>query len=114
MYVLFKLPRLKLLDFENVKLREREEAMKFFSSAEGLAVISKLTAETSSIASVGSGRSVTTQATMTEEQKQYVRGLITAAKSLEEVTSIEEQLKDGTFTFPADLATANSVIAHDA
>lgn len=106
MYVIFKLPHLKLLDFMKVKDAERSEAKRFFESSEGIAVIAKSAHD--------SGSTTRVVSVMTVEQKEYVRQLISAAKSMEEVNSIETQLKDGTLVFPPELMigpTGGAVIA---
>ena len=83
-----------------VKDAERSEALRFFESSEGIAIIAKSAHDTGTTSRV--------VAVMTAGQKEYVRQLISAAKSMEEVNSIETQLKDGTLTFPPEHVLAGS------
>ena len=104
LYVIYKLPHLKLLDFVKVKEAERLEASKFFESKEGKAVIAKSATE------AGTARVVTV---MSAEQKEYVRALISDAGSLEEVNAIEAQLREGTLVFPPELSSKPGSAAQD-
>lgn len=39
LYVVYKLPNVRVLDFQKVKLKERKEAFEFFNSQKGIEVI---------------------------------------------------------------------------
>ena len=99
LYVIHKIPSLKCLDFQKVKREEREEAARFFSSAEGKEFAEKAAVMSSS----GSAARVAPPpppsaptngvAALTDSQKAQVRNAIQAAVTKEDVDIIEKQLK---------------------
>lgn len=96
LYVIFKIPSLKCLDFQKVKRVEREEAVLFFGSAAGkqfLATALSMAAPDAT-GQVPAPPPVAPPVTvMTEEQKAEVRNAIQNATTREEVDLIEKQLR---------------------
>lgn len=99
LYVVFKIPSLRVLDFQKVKKAEKEAAIHFFESEDGKAYL-----RTAAKEDVSSSANAPAKATpMTPAQKEYIRQLITEASSLGEIDAIESQLRDGNFVFPEHL-----------
>jgi U2 small nuclear ribonucleoprotein A' len=96
LYLINRVPSLKILDFRKVKEKERTEAKKLFGGKEG----EKLKKDIASL------RSVPTQAAanegLTPEQKQRIKDAIGRAQSLEEIQKLELVLQSG--KMPKELA----------
>ena len=92
LYVIFRIPSLKTLDFAKVSRKEREEAAKFFESKSGQEMIDAIAHESRSSKAIVGGDSKPSAA-LTEDQKRQVRAAIGAAKTREDVDRIEKQLK---------------------
>jgi len=88
LYLINKIPSLKILDFKKIKEKERLEAKKLFGGKEG----DKLKKE---IAALRSAPSQTQNEGLTPEQKQRIKEAITRAQSLEEIQKLELILQSG-------------------
>lgn len=108
LYVIFRIPSLKCLDFQKVKRVEREEAIRFFNSPEGVSLLASVAAGDKSTRAVGSENRASHNTTsgagggvtpLTDEQKAEVRKAIESATTREQVDRIEKQLKTETFPF---------------
>lgn len=103
LYVIFRIPSLKCLDFQKVKRIEREESARFFKSAAGkdfLAGAARMAApEAAGRVPAPPQTSAPAPTTLTDAQKAEVRNAIQAASTKEEVDIIEKQLRTGTFPF---------------
>lgn len=112
LYCIYKLPWLKLLDFEKVKTSERESAKLLFNNTDGASLINHiatdgaethhlLVAQTQQQIEVssqmnGSSSHVapsSTTSTLTDNQKRQIRMAIEAATTKEEMDTIERQLR---------------------
>lgn len=97
LYVIHKIPSLKVLDFTRVKRKEREEAAKLFSSATGQAVenaVAKAAAKAAeATGTAGGGGGVE----YTDEQLVKIQEAVEAATSPEEVDRIERLVSKGEF-----------------
>jgi len=88
LYVINKIPSLKILDFRKIKQNEKNEAKKLFGGKEG----EKLKND------IASQRSAPTQAAdegLTAEQRQRIKDAIGRAQTLEEVQKLELILQSG-------------------
>lgn len=99
LYVIYKIPSLKWLDFRKVQRSEREESVKFFKTVAGKAYLAAVAQEVKALAdgaatstSNGSANGNGTVA-LTEEQKVMVKRAIEQASTREEIDNIERQLK---------------------
>lgn len=96
LYLISKLPSLKIIDFRKVKESERAEAKKLFGGKEG----DKLKKEIAGL------RSVPTQSSsnegLTPEQKQKIKDAILHSQSLDEIQKLELILQSG--KMPKDFA----------
>jgi U2 small nuclear ribonucleoprotein A' len=125
LYVLNKIPTLKVLDFQKVKQSEREKARRLAQSLAGAAlegdirVEARLAAKQASAAATANtlslvgdelpktfepGQGRTTQdafvISFTPEQKAKIRELIEAANNPEEIERIERMVQRGIFPAP--------------
>lgn len=89
LYTIFKIPTLKVLDFQKVKKKEREEASAFFASDVGKAYMTAIAQESRNNNSNGT-RPVMM---LTDEQKALVKAAIEAATTKDDIDRIEKQLK---------------------
>lgn len=85
LYVIYKVPSLKCLDYVKVKKAEREAAQAFFASNEGKQVLEVVHATATSRAAA--------PAALTDAQRAEIRAAIAAATTKEEMDRIEKQLK---------------------
>ena len=102
-YTIYRMPQLKYLDFRKVTKSEREAAVALFQSEAGMTLEEAVQAGAvftdGGASGNGSGSSIS--ANMTDEQKAIVRSAIQAANTQEEIESIDQMLKAGTFPFDA-------------
>jgi len=94
LYVIHKLPSVKVLDFSKVKPQERADAARLFKSAAGKLMQQDVDAEASTF-TPGEDMPSNPMANFTEEQMAQVRAVIAAATTPEEVDRVERQLKAG-------------------
>jgi len=89
LYVIFKLPTVKVLDFQKVKAKERAEASKLFDNEAGAQLVSTI----SQMKTIPS----TTVAVpaLTEEQKQKIQEMIGKATTSEEIQRLDRALRSG-------------------
>lgn len=92
LYTINRIPSLRSLDFKKISRVEREEAVAFFQTEAGKAMMSAIS---SGVDSSNNIKSVV----LSDEQKRQVREAITRASTKEEVDLIERQLKEGTFAW---------------
>jgi len=99
LYLIHKLPKLKLLDFSKVKQKEREAAKRMFGApGSDKAALTAATAAAASATArsaepVSASVAITTQ--LTPIQKQKIMEKIRAASTLEEMERLENILKTG-------------------
>jgi len=89
LYIIFKLPSVKVLDFQKVKSKERAEAAKLFDNEAGAQLVSTI----SQMKAVPT-TSVTVPA-LTEEQKQKIQEMIGKASTSEEIQRLDRALRSG-------------------
>ncbi|KAL3685418.1 hypothetical protein R1sor_003440 [Riccia sorocarpa] len=109
LFLIHKLPKLRLLDFKKVKLKERQEAKKQFVTKEAEAEAKKIPAKTFSPGEVvppvePSEPSEPPRTGPTPEQMLAIKAAIASSQTLEEVARLEKALKTG--QLPADLILA--------
>jgi hypothetical protein len=95
MYVIFKVPQLKTLDFQKVKVKEREEAAHLFKSMTGKQVIEMDETEKNAGKTFIPGKMQTAQEQLSAKQIHQIQLAIANAKTPEEVDRLEQQLKSG-------------------
>jgi len=93
LYVIYKVPQLKTLDFRKVKLKERQEAATLFKSKKGKEIqkdIKKTTSSASYLVKDGPKRMMTSV-----EDEMAIREAIGRATSLEEIERLNQILRAG-------------------
>jgi U2 small nuclear ribonucleoprotein A' len=93
LYVIYKIPTLKWLDFRKVQQTEREESAKFFKTPAGKAFLGAVAQEAKFLSEGGGAGGAGGAVQLTEEQKAMVKRAIEAATTKEEIDLIERQLK---------------------
>ncbi|KAJ7563518.1 hypothetical protein O6H91_03G113600 [Diphasiastrum complanatum] len=108
LYVIHKLPNLRLLDFRKVKLKERQEAKMKFGSKEAEEEVKKIPVKTFTPGEVLDSEPVpvsrpedSSRSGPTPEQILAIKAAIANSQTLEEVARLEKALKMG--QLPADL-----------
>eukprot|EP00741_Cyanophora_paradoxa_P021639 tig00000241_g20886.t1 len=90
LYVIHKIPSIKLLDFQRVKLKERLASKKLFGGEKGKARAAELAKSKTALPDEDKPK-------LSEQQVAALKTAIQNASSLEEVTKYEKALKTGTF-----------------
>lgn len=85
LYVIYKIPSLKCLDYAKVRRAEREAANAFFTSVEGQNLLENI--QTTATARAAA------PAVLSDAQRAEIRAAIEAATTKEEMDRIEKQLK---------------------
>uniref|UniRef100_A0A1D1YH81 U2 small nuclear ribonucleoprotein A n=1 Tax=Anthurium amnicola TaxID=1678845 RepID=A0A1D1YH81_9ARAE len=107
LYVIYKLKKLRLLDFRKVKLKERTEAELLFASKEAeeeakrVPVKTFIPAEVPKAVEVSKEEQAPKVIAPTPEQITAIKAAIVSSQTLEEVARLEQALKSG--QLPADL-----------
>ncbi|KAF9343001.1 U2 snRNP complex subunit [Mortierella sp. AD094] len=100
-WVVWKLPSVRVLDFERVKKKERDEAKKLFEGKAGPSALAESIAATkSSTFEPGEGvplplKSNVPTLTMTKEDQDKIKAALAKATTLDEITKLERALKEG-------------------
>jgi U2 small nuclear ribonucleoprotein A' len=89
LFCIHTLPQVKYLDYSHVKQTEREEAKKLFETEHG----KKMLSNTFNIGELGQNH----KKAMDPESIERIKTAIRNAKTLEEVTILERQLRQGRF-----------------
>jgi U2 small nuclear ribonucleoprotein A' len=115
LYVIYKIPTLKWLDFRKVQQTEREESAKFFKTPAGKAFLSAVAQEAKFLSEGGANGHGEGRASaplqLSEEQKVLVKKAIEQATTREEIDNIERQLKVSCmFTFLRAVAGECTVV----
>jgi len=90
LYVIFKLPSVRILDFQKVKAKERVEANKLFDSETGAKLVSSIS-QTKTQPTIATN----TAAALTEEQRSAMQEMLVNAKSSEEIQRLERAIRSG-------------------
>ncbi|CAO3573791.1 unnamed protein product [Mortierella alpina] len=100
-WVVWKLPSVRVLDFQKVKKAERQEAKKLFEGKSGPSALAESIAATkSSTFEPGEGvplplKSSVPTLTMTKEDQEKIKAALANATTLDEITKLERALKEG-------------------
>ncbi|KAF9924667.1 U2 small nuclear ribonucleoprotein A' [Linnemannia zychae] len=109
LYVIWKLPTVRVLDFTKVTLKERQEAKKLFDGKSGPSALAESIAATKSAASTfepGEGvplplKSNVPTLNMSKEDQDKIKAALAKATTLDEISRLERALKEG--KIPDDL-----------
>ncbi|XP_039269950.1 U2 small nuclear ribonucleoprotein A'-like [Styela clava] len=97
LYVIHKLPQVRVLDFRKVKQREREEAKKLFGSKKGETLLNDIK-QKSKNRTFTPGKPTQPTASISgpsAQDKQAIKEAIMKAKSLEEIENLKRMLQSG-------------------
>lgn len=97
LYVIHRIPSLRLLDFKKIKMKEREEASKLFSGEEGRKLASEIGVRSKTF-TPGAGinkNGVGNRKPLTPEEVEAIKQAISKAKTLEEIERLNQLLKSG-------------------
>lgn len=117
LYVVHKLPSLRLLDFQKIKLREREAAAKMFKGKKGAALAQDIGKKTRTFVPgepiPGDKRGASSAgpaAKAARPDTQAIKAAIANAKTLEEVERLNRLLQSGTIP---GMGAKNGTTTHD-
>ncbi|KAG0328340.1 U2 snRNP complex subunit [Dissophora globulifera] len=100
-WVIWKVPSVRVLDFDRVKKKERDEAKKLFEGKAGPSALAESIAATkSSTFEPGEGiplplKSSVPTLTMSKEDQDRIKAALAKATTLDEITRLERALKEG-------------------
>jgi len=96
LYVIYKLPNVRVLDFQKVKLKEKMAAKKLFEGSKGKEIIEEMLAKKFKGADENDEEVKNIQNTLKDDtKKKMILSLINNATSLDEIKKIEKSLQLG-------------------
>ncbi|KAF7287336.1 small nuclear ribonucleoprotein polypeptide A'-like U2A [Rhynchophorus ferrugineus] len=95
LYVIYKLPQLKLLDFRKIKMKEREEAKTLFKSKKGKEIQKDIIKRSKTFIPGGNMHNIAKSKGLSDEEIKKIREAINQAGSLEEVERLQKILQSG-------------------
>lgn len=95
LYIIFKLPQIRLLDFRKVKLKEREEAKTLFKSKKGKEIQKEISKRAKTFVPGANLDNAKQKNGPSEQELRKIRDAIAKASSLEEVERLQMQLQAG-------------------
>jgi len=110
LYVIHKLPKLRLLDFRKVKLRERQEAHELFKGKKGKQLEKEIGIKSTFTSTKEQTKPSNKQ--LTAQEIQAIQSAISNAKTIEEIERLNQILKSGQIpnTFNLDLNNENEFV----
>ncbi|XP_066151887.1 U2 small nuclear ribonucleoprotein A' [Euwallacea fornicatus] len=95
LYLVFKLPQLKLLDFRKIKQKERDEAKTLFKSKRGKEIQKDIIKRSKTFIPGGNMHNLAKSRGLSDEEIKTIRDAINNANSLEEVERLQKILQSG-------------------
>lgn len=95
LYVVYKLPQLRLLDFRKIKMKEKEEAKALFKSKKGKEIQKEISKRAKMFVPGGNLPNVAKSKGLSEQEVRKIREAIANAGSLEEVERLQRLLQAG-------------------
>ncbi|KAK9881695.1 hypothetical protein WA026_017214 [Henosepilachna vigintioctopunctata] len=93
LYLIYKLPNLRLLDFRKIKLKEREEAKHLFKSKKGKEIQKEIAKRAKTFVPGSSIGQLAKNQGLSEDEVRKIRDAINNASSLEEVERLQNNYK---------------------
>lgn len=109
LYVIHKLPKLRLLDFRKVKLREREAARDLFKGKKGRQLEKEIGIK-STFASAKDNQPKPTSKQLTTQEIEAIKSAIAKAQTLDEIERLNQILKSGQIPGNFDLNNENEFV----
>ena len=107
LYVIHKLPKVRLLDFRRIKLREREEAKALFKGKKGRQLEKEIGVR-SKFSAKDLNKNKPTIKQLTAQEIEAIKSAIAKASTLEEVERLNQILKSGQIPSNFDLNGENN------
>jgi len=100
LYVIHKMPQVRLLDFRKVKLKEREEAAKLFKGKKGKQLEKEIGVKSNKftpgeVPGAPGGGGISSRPTHTPADVEAIKAAIAKAQTLEEIERLNQLLKAG-------------------
>lgn len=95
LYIIYKLPQLRLLDFQKIKNKERDEAKALFKSKKGKELQKEIAKRAKTFVPGGNMNNIAKTKGLSEEEVRKIREAINRASSLEEVERLQQILQSG-------------------
>ncbi|XP_050310563.1 U2 small nuclear ribonucleoprotein A' [Anthonomus grandis grandis] len=95
LYVIYKLPQLKLLDFRKIKQKERSEAKELFKSKKGKEIQKEIIKKSKTFVPGGSMHNLAKSRGLSDEEISKIREAINKAATLEEIERLQKILQGG-------------------
>lgn len=94
-YIIYKLPQLRLLDFQKIRNKEREEAKALFKSKKGKELQKEIAKRAKTFVPGGNLNNIPQTKGLSEDEMRKIREAINRASSLEEVERLQQILQSG-------------------
>ena len=95
LYLVYKLPQLRLLDFRKISMKEREEAKTLFKSKKGKEIRKEIGKRAKTFVPGGAPNSIAKSKGLSDDEIAKIRDAINKASSLEEVERLQKILQSG-------------------
>ncbi|KAL1488544.1 hypothetical protein ABEB36_015008 [Hypothenemus hampei] len=95
LYLIYKLPQLRLLDFKKIKEKERDEARILFKSKKGKDIQKDIIKRSKMFVPGGNIHNIAKSRGLTDDEIRKIRDAINNANSLEEVERLQKILQSG-------------------
>lgn len=109
LYAIHKLPKLRLLDFRKIKLRERQEARELFKGKKGKQLEKEIGVK-SKFSSSRDNQPKQTSKQLTNQEIESIKSAIAKANTLEEIERLNQILKSGQIPGNFDLNNENEFV----
>ncbi|ENN75675.1 U2 small nuclear ribonucleoprotein A' [Dendroctonus ponderosae] len=115
LYLIYKLPQLKLLDFRKIRQKERDEAKQLFKSKKGKEIQKDILKRSKTFVPGGNMHNIAKSRGLSDEEIRKIREAINNANSLEEVERLQKILQSGHIPGqePADVPNGGSAMEVD-
>nr|AEE63363.1 unknown [Dendroctonus ponderosae] len=112
LYLIYKLPQLKLLDFRKIRQKERDEAKQLFKSKKGKEIQKDILKRSKTFVPGGNMHNIAKSRGLSDEEIRKIREAINNANSLEEVERLQKILQSGHIPGqePADVPNGGSAM----
>ncbi|KAK9716883.1 hypothetical protein QE152_g24494 [Popillia japonica] len=95
LYVIYKFPQLRLLDFRKIRMKERDEAKTLFKSKKGKEIQKEISKRVKTFVPGGNMPNIAKSKGLSEQEIRKIREAISKASSLEEVERLQKLLQAG-------------------
>jgi len=105
LYLIHRLPHLRLLDFKKIKLKEREEAAKLFAGESGKKLATEIGVKSKTFTpgeELAAQQQQQHKRLLSAEEVDRIKVAITKARTLEEIERLQEILKSGSIPNQSD------------